>query len=77
MYLAFFYDRRMRTEDALGVVETIISENKPNPFPDLCFLIEERAYLNTSNFMIEFKERLTNKLTKPVLSSESVVFSFQ
>lgn len=76
MYLAFFYERRQRYQDALNVIENIIETNKPNPFPELCFLIENRSYLDSSNFLYELRDSMTDKINKPILSSESVVFDF-
>ncbi len=76
MYLAFFYEKRQRNEDALEIVVQMINEGIENPYPNLCFLIEDRCYTNSSNFLYEFKERLENKINKPVLSADSVVFDF-
>jgi Glycosyltransferases involved in cell wall biogenesis len=76
MYLAFFYEKRQRNKEALEVVEQMINEGRENPYPNLCFLIEDRCYTNSSNFLYEFKERLENKINKPVLSPDSVVFDF-
>lgn len=77
MYLAFFYEKRQRYQDALNVVNDMIETGRKNPFPNLCFLIEDRSYTNSSNFLMEYRDRLTNRIDKPVLSSESVVFSFE
>jgi glycosyltransferase involved in cell wall biosynthesis len=76
MYLAFFYERQQKHKEALETVEKIINEGKKNPFPELCFLIEDRCYTDSSNFMYEFRDKLVNKINKPILSSDSVVFDF-
>jgi hypothetical protein len=55
----------------------MINGNKPNPFPSLAFLIEDRCYLNTSNFLNEYKERITKKMGEHVIDSESFTFDFK
>jgi hypothetical protein len=76
MYLAFFYEKRQKNKEALDIVEQMINEGVENPYPNLCFLIEDRCYTDSSNFMYEFRDKLVNKINKPILSSDSVVFDF-
>ena len=35
-------------------VNDMIETGRKNPFPNLCFLIEDRSYTNSSNFFITF-----------------------
>lgn len=62
LYLSFFYENRKMDKKALDIIDGLIKENKPNPFPNLCFLVEDRAYTNTSNFLYEYKERLEKNI---------------
>jgi hypothetical protein len=50
---------------------------KKNPFPKLCFLIENRAYTDTSNFLVEWKEKTLRRINEPVLSNQGVDFDFE
>ena len=47
-----------RIDDVLANIEFMIRPERVNPFPHCSFLIEDRAYYNTSNFLLEEKERL-------------------
>lgn len=77
MYWAFYLRSVEEYERALKVVDKLIERNNPNPFPTRAFLIEDRAYTNTSNEMIELREDLLRRINEPVMSSESVEFDFK
>jgi hypothetical protein len=47
---------------------------KVNPFPLRTFLIEDRCYLDSSNFLNEYKERLQSSSTEHIIDMESVKF---
>jgi len=65
------FDKVLETIDLMAIPE------RTNPFPDLAFLIEDRCYLNTSNFLNEFKEKITNKMGEHFINSESFTFDFK
>ena len=69
--------KHRKYEKALEVVQTLLDRNNPNPFPRRAFLIEDRAYANSSNEMFEFRDELLRKINEPVISSEGVEFDFQ
>ena len=53
-----------------------MSENN-NPFPNRTFLIEDRCYLNTSNFLKEYRERIERMINEPIIDLSSVNFDFK
>jgi len=77
IYLAFHYDKLGNNEKVLETIDLMINGNKPNPFPSLAFLIEDRCYLNTSNFLNEYRERITKKMSEHTIDSESFTFDFK
>jgi hypothetical protein len=50
--------------------------SRVNPFPRRTFLIEDRAYLSSSNFLNEFREKIKNKMSEPTIDLTSVKFDF-
>jgi hypothetical protein len=50
---------------------------KPNPFPNRTFLIENRCYLDSSNFLNEYQEMIERKLNEPTMDLTSVNFEFE
>ena len=78
LYYAFFLDGKGRTQEALDVVNQMMDPKRKNPFPNYCFLIENRCYMDTgSEELTNFKNSLTRKLTEPVIKNEGVTFSFE
>ena len=76
LHLFSIKESEEKFQEALDIVNHMLSPERRNPFPDYCFLIETRAYHNTSNFLLEAKSRLEKRLNEPVLSSQGVVFDF-
>jgi hypothetical protein len=52
----------------------MINPERTNPFPRLSFLIEDRAYSNSSNFLNEWREKLNKKDTEYIIDSTSIDF---
>jgi hypothetical protein len=52
----------------------MLKPERVNPFPELTFLIEDRAYHNSSSFLSEWKDRLTRKETEHVIDTNSLDF---
>lgn len=78
LYLAILKEHQKKYQEALDLVNGMIREARPNPFPNYCFLIENRAYTSSSNHLYEYKEKLEKKLNEPpVLSNQGVEFDFQ
>ena len=78
LYLALHKETQGKFEEALEIVNRLINDARPNPFPSYCFLIENRAYTNSSNYLIEYREQLKRRLSEPpVLSNQGVEFDFQ
>ena len=70
-------ENQERYEETLAMVELMMLPEKKNPFPQLCFLIENRAYTDTSDFLVEWKKKLSRRINEPVLSSQGVDFDFK
>jgi glycosyltransferase involved in cell wall biosynthesis len=77
MHLCFYLEDLNRLEEAINVVNKMLQPERTNPFPNLSFLIEGRAYHDTGNMLHELKDRLTRKLEEPVINLESIKFDFK
>jgi hypothetical protein len=77
LYLAFHYEKLGNFEKVLEMIDLMNKPERTNPFPDLAFLIEDRCYANTSNFLTEYKEKISNKMGEHIIDSESFTFDFK
>jgi len=77
LYLAFHYENLGKYEKVLETIDLMAKPEKTNPFPDLAFLIEDRCYLNTSNFLNQYRETISNKMGEHIIDSESFTFDFK
>lgn len=76
MYLAFYYDNINKLENAIEVITEALTEGRINPFPKSSFLIEGRAYYDTSNFLMEYRDELQKRLNEPIVTMDSIDFQF-
>lgn len=74
MHMAFYYEQMGKFEDCLNVIKIMIKPDRKNVFPKMCFLIENRAYTDSSNFLFEYKEKIEKRLQEHVIDNSS--FSF-
>jgi len=74
--LAQFYEKNNMIEKAIEILNQMLSEERTNPYPKLVFLIDDRYYHDTSDFLYRRKEELEKKLTTPVIKLESFSFQF-
>lgn len=77
LYKVFALENMKRYQEALDELEFMLRPERTNPFPASCFLIENRAYGNTSNFLNELKEKYTRAMSEHVVELDSVKFDFQ
>jgi hypothetical protein len=77
LYKAQYLESKGMNDEALKEVQEMIQPERVNPFPRFSFLIENRAYFDTGNFLIEMKERLERKLSEKIIDSESFYFDFK
>lgn len=77
LYLALSLEKRLKYDEVISVLDTMLQPERKNPFPNMTFLIENRAYYDTSDFLIEFKNRIQNKLNEHVVDMTSVRFDFK
>jgi hypothetical protein len=73
-YLANCLEKQKRYEDALVVLDKMMKPERVNPFPLRTFLIENRCYLDTSNHLTEYKEKLQRSLNEHSIDLTSVKF---
>jgi len=76
LHHAFILEKQKRYEEVLQIIETMMDPSKVNPFPSRTFLIEDRAYLSSSNFLNEYKEKIKNKMSEHTIDLTSVKFDF-
>lgn len=74
-YLAVLLERQERYEEILPILDKM--SKILNPFPNRTFLIESRLYLDTSNFINEYREKIQRKINEPIMDLTSVKFDFE
>ncbi len=77
LQMAFIYDKLKMYDELLNVVELATKPERKNPFPNQCFLIEDRAYYDTGTFWEETKKGVIRRIEEPILSSDGVDFDFE
>lgn len=77
LYLALYLENLNRYEECLNVLNFMINPSRTNVFPKLSFLIENRAYIDTSDFLFTFKKRIEEKMNQPTIDDKSFTFSFE
>lgn len=76
MYHVFQLDSMKLYDKAIELIDFMIQPERKNPFPSQCFLIEDRAYYDTSDFLIELKKKIISKTEEHVVDMDSVKFEF-
>jgi len=74
LYLAICLERQKRYEDVLVILDKMMEPERVNPFPLRTFLIEDRCYTDSSNYLNEFKERMTRILNEHTIDLGSIKF---
>ena len=64
-------------QELIETIDVMIQPQRKNPFPTLSFLIEDRAYYDTSHFLVEYREKIVKKMSEHVINSDSVSFDFK
>lgn len=75
MYQAFYQEKIGNYEECLRLINIAIQPYRKNVFPQLSFLVEDRAYIDTSNFLFEYMETIKRKLEEPIIDTESFLFN--
>lgn len=76
MYKVFVLEKLRKYEDAIKEIDFMIQPERVNPFPSSCFLIEDRAYANTSDFLVQLKQKFVKASSEHVVELDSVKFDF-
>lgn len=74
IYKIFHLQKNHDYERILKLLDFMARPERVNPFPRCTFLIEDRCYYNTSNFIFEMKESVNKKLNVTLIDNESVNF---
>lgn len=74
---AFTMERNGRFDEMLPLLDRMLEPSRVNPFPNKTFLIENRAYHNTDNFLKEYRERIINRQSEHVVDMTSLKFDFK
>ena len=74
LYQAFHLESLGKFNDCIEVLDIMLKPERKNVFPNYSFLIEDRAYYDTSSFLTEFREKLVKKTTEHTIDSESLSF---
>jgi len=77
IYLNSYLEELGRYDEIITNIDNMIQPNRRNPFPNKSFLIENRAYYNTSNFLIELRERIVKRTKEHSIDLKSVEFNFK
>jgi hypothetical protein len=64
-------------QEILDTISKMLRTDRINPFPELSFLIEARSYYDTSNFLIEYREKINKKMNEPKINMDSISFNFK
>lgn len=70
-------EKNGRYDEIIPILDKMEEPSRVNPFPNRTFLIENRAYHNTGNFLKEFRERITKRMSEHVVDTTSVKFDFE
>lgn len=70
-------EKNGRYDEMTAVLDKMEDPLRVNPFPNRTFLIENRAYHNTGNFIKELRERVNRRATEHVVDMKSIKFDFK
>ena len=77
IYFCFLLEKLGKYQELIETIDKMIQPERKNPFPILSFLIENRAYYDTSNFLVEYRENIIKKMSEHVINTDSVTFDFK
>jgi tetratricopeptide (TPR) repeat protein len=76
IYANFILEKLERFDEILQNIEFMVQPDRTNPFPNSSFLIEDRAYANTSNYLFEYREKIKKRMENPIIDNSSFKFEF-
>jgi glycosyltransferase involved in cell wall biosynthesis len=76
LYLCYLLQSEKKYDEVLDILNKIMSPDRKNPWPRCTFLVESRAYVDSSDYLTNYKEEVTRHKESPVLELESVKFEF-
>jgi len=76
VYANFMLEKMGNKEEMMKNFDFMMNPQRTNPFPNLSFLIEDRAYVNTSTFLSDWKETIIRRSEKKIIDNSSFDFQF-
>jgi len=76
VYLILLLQDLGRFEEIIELTDIMLSPERLNPYPKFCFLVEDRAYYNTSTFVKELNESAKRRLEEHSIDLNSFHFTF-
>jgi len=77
VYSCFILEKNERFSEAIEKIDFMLQKDRVNPFPRNSFLIEDRAYWDTSDFLKNFREKLVKRTEVPIIENTSFKFQFE
>lgn len=74
LYKIFHLQRTQQQEEILNIIDFMVKPERVNPFPRLTFLIEDRCYYNTSDFLFELRDKIKRSSEVQLINMDSVNF---
>ncbi|NBO22403.1 hypothetical protein EBU94_03555 [bacterium] len=74
-YYIEILERRGIIDEIIPIIDFCLQPERKNPFPQFsAFLIEDKAYYDTSTYLVDFKNRLLQNTEKKIIDSNSFKF---
>jgi len=77
VYYLGILERRGDLDKMMELFEYMLTPDRKNPFPKCVFLIEDKAYYDTSNFLIEWKNRIEKDTQEERIDTSSFHFEYR
>lgn len=78
--LCYILEGLKRYDEVLEITKKMLQVERVNPFPQMAFLIEGKAYYDTGTLIQETRDRMLSRLedkNRPVMNLDSVDFNFK
>jgi hypothetical protein len=76
IYQNSYLEELGRYDEVIKNIDFMIQPERKNPFPQKSFLIENRAYYDTGNFLTELRERISKRINEHVIDLDSFKMDF-
>lgn len=76
VYLSTIYYRLGKNDEVLQILDEMEKPERKNPYPNLCFLIEDRAYYDTGSYIKDMRNQIIRGNDNPSINLNSFEFDF-